>query len=238
VAERFLAAIVTEAKRRHLLSADHFSVDGTLIESWASMKSFRPRDEPPSGDSNGWSDFRGKKRSNETHASKTDPESRLARKGDGHEAKLSYAGHALMENRNGLLVDLVISQADGFAERREALAMLAKLSGPKRKTVAADRSYDTQGFVADCRQLGFTPHVAQTTDIRRRSAIDRRTTQRGGYRASQIVRRRIETIFGWLKSFGGLKRTRVRGVAKTQLAARIAAAAYNLLRMSQLPAPA
>jgi len=234
VAERFLAAIVEEAKRERLLSADHFSVDGTLIESWASLKSFRPKDEPPGGDANGWSDFRGTKRSNDTHASKTDPEAKLYRKGNGQEAKLSFSGHALMENRNGLLLDLVVARADGYAERREAVGMLSKLGRRRRKTVAADKGYDTRDFVTDCRQLNVTPHVAQNAHRTRRSAIDRRTTGRSGYQASQIVRRRIETIFGWLKSVGGLRRTRVRGIAKTQLAARLAAAAYNLLRMSRL----
>lgn len=238
VAEQFLAAIVEEAKKEHLLSADHFSVDGTLIEAWASMKSFRPKDEPPGGDSNGWSDFRGTKRSNETHESTTDPEARLARKGKGQAAKLAFSGHALMENRNGLLLDFVVAPADGFAERREALGMLSMLAGPRRKTVGADKAYDTAAFVADCRELNLTPHVAQNVNRTRRSAIDSRTTRQPGYRASQIVRRRIETIFGWLKSFGGLKRTRVRGVERTQLAARLAAAAYNLLRISRLMVPA
>jgi Transposase DDE domain len=155
----------------------------------------------------------------------------------GTTARLAFAtGHPPL----GILpmLDLVISQADGFAERREALGMLAKLAGANRKTVAADRGYDTRGFVADCRELGVTPHVAQNANRPQGSAIDRRTTRQSGYRASQIVRRRIETIFGWLKTFGGLKRTRVRGVAGTQLAARLAAAAYNLLRMSRLAAPA
>jgi IS5 family transposase len=239
VAEQFLAAIVDEARREHLLSADHFSVDGTLIAAWASMKSFRPKDEdePPSGDSNGWSDFKGSKRSNATHESKSDPEARLARKGNGQGAKLSFSGHALMENRNGLLLDLVVATADGFAERREALGMLAQVAGSRRKTVGADKAYDTAAFVAECRGLNVTPHVAQNVNPTRGSAIDERTAGQPGYRASQVVRRRIESIFGWLKSFGGLRRTRVRGVARTQLAARLAAAAYNLLRISRLLAP-
>jgi transposase len=234
VAEQFLAAIVLEAKKERLLSTDHFSVDGTLIEAWASMKSFRPKGEPPSGDSNGWSDFKGTKRSNETHESTTDPEAKLARKSYGEGAKLSFSGHALMENRNGLLVDFVVAPADGFAERREALKMLRKVAGPRRKTVAADKGYDTKAFVADCRGMNVTPHVTQNAHRCKRSAIDSRTTRQPGYRASQILRRRIETIFGWMKSFGGLRRTRVRGVARTQLAARLAAAAYNLLRISRL----
>lgn len=234
VAERFLAAIVEEAKSERLLSSEHFSVDGTLIESWASLKSFRPKDGPPSGDSNGWSDFQGTKRRNDTHESKTDPEAKLFRKGNGQEARLSFSGHALMENRNGMLLDLVVAAADGYAERREALALLSKISGLRRKTVAADKGYDTRDFVAACRQLNVTPHVTQNTHRYKRSAIDRRTAGQPGYRASQVVRRRIETIFGWLKTVGGLKRVRVRGLKKAQLAARIAAAAYNLVRMSRL----
>jgi transposase len=236
VAERFLAAIVEQARKDRLLSSEHFSVDGTLIEAWASMKSFRPKDGPPPGDSNGWSDFKGTKRSNDTHASTTDPEARLARKGGGHEAKLAFSGHALMENRNGLLLDFVVAPADGYAERREALVLLGKLPGSRRKTVAADKSYDTTGFVAECRKLGVTPHVTANAHRYKRSAIDHRTTRHSGYEVSQVVRRRIESIFGWMKAFGGLRRTRVRGVARTQLQARLAAAAYNLLRMGRLGA--
>lgn len=236
-AERFLAAIVEQARKDRLLSSEHFSVDGTLIEAWASMKSFRPKDEPkdgPPSDSNGWSDFKGTKRKNDTHASRTDPEARLARKGGGQEAKLSFSGHALMENRNGLLLDFVVAEADGFAERREALALLEKLPGSRRKTVAADKNYDTTGFVAECRQLGITPHVAVNAHKHKRSAIDARTTRHDGYEISQVVRRRVEQIFGWMKTFAGLRRTRVRGVARTQLHARIAAVAYNLLRIGRL----
>ena len=240
-AERFLAAIVEQARKDRLLSSDHFSVDGTLIEAWASMKSFRPKDEPkdgPPSDSNGWSDFKGTKRKNDTHASRTDPEAKLARKGAGQEAKLAFSGHALMENRNGLLLDFVVAAADGYAERREALALLEKLPGTGRKTVAADRNYDTTGFVAECRKLGVTPHVAVNAHKHKRSAIDARTTRHHGYEISQIVRRRVEQVFGWMKGFAGLRRTRVRGVARTQLHARIAAAAYNLLRIGRLHAQA
>ena len=240
-AERFLAAIVEQARKDRLLSSEHFSVDGTLIEAWASMKSFRPKDEPkdgPPSDSNGWSDFKGTKRKNDTHASRTDPEAKLARKGRGQEAKLAFSGHALMENRNGLLLDFVIAPADGFAERREALALLQKLPGSRRKTVAADKNYDTTGFVAECRKLGVTPHVAVNAHKHKRSAIDARTTRHDGYEISQIVRRRVEQIFGWMKVFAGLRRTRVRGLAKTQLHARIAAVAYNLLRIGRLNAQA
>lgn len=234
VAEKFLAAVVAEARANQLLSNEHFTVDGTLIEAWASMKSFRPKDEPPSGDSNGWSDFRGSKRSNETHESKTDPEARLARKSDGVGAKLSFAGHALMENRSGLLVDFVVSQADGFAERREALEMLRRLGGSRRLTLGADRGYDTRAFVEECRKLNVTPHVTQNTSGGRRSAIDGRTVRHEGYDASQYIRKQIEKGLGWMKCVAGLRRTRVRGAERTQLFARIAAAAYDLLRMSRL----
>lgn len=237
VAEQFLAAVVSEAKKAHLLSADHFSLDGTLIEAWASLKSFRPKGEPPRGDGNGWSDFRGSHRSNDTHESKTDPEAKLMRKGDGQEARLCFSGNVLMENRNGLLLDLRVSQATGMAERQEGLELLRTVKGKRRKTVGADKGYDTKDFVASCRELGLTPHVAQNQHARRRSAIGSRTTRHPGYNVSQVVRRRIESIFGWLKTYGGLRKTRFRGVAKVQLAARIAAAAYNLLRLSRLLAP-
>ncbi|HBX76730.1 MAG TPA: hypothetical protein DEG43_03705 [Acidimicrobiaceae bacterium] len=196
---------------------------------------FRPKDGPPGGDSNGWNDFRGEKRSNETHASMTDPESRLARKGPGREAKLSYVSHVLMENRNGFLMDILLGQADGFTERREGAALVARIGGGRRKTVGGDNGYDATDFVQACRAAGVTPQVAPNIHrSRRKSAIDQRTLRHGGHRASQIVRRRIETIFGWLKSFGGIKRSRVRGLERTQLAARLAAAAYNLLRLSRL----
>lgn len=237
VAERFLAAVVSEAKKAHLLSADHFSLDGTLIEAWASLKSFRPKDEPPGGDSNSWSDFRGSRRSNETHESKTDPDAKLMRKGDGQEARLCFSGNVLMENRNGLLLDLRVSQATGLAERQEGLELLKTVTGKRRKTVGADKGYDTKDFVASCREMGLTPHVAQNQHARRRSAIGARTTRHAGYPISQVIRRRIESIFGWLKAYGGLRKTRFRGVARVQLAARIAAAAYNLLRLSRLLNP-
>jgi transposase len=238
VAEQFLAAVVLEAKKGHLLSAEHFTVDGTLIEAWASLKSFRPKDEPPGGDGNGWSDFRGSRRSNETHESKTDPEAKLMRKGNGQEARLCFSGHVLMENRNGLVLDLRVAQATGSAERLEGLEMLKTLAeSARRRTVGADKGYDTKDFVASCREIRITPHVAQNQHARRTSAVDGRTTRHAGYDVSQVVRRRIESIFGWLKAYGGLRKSRFRGVARVQLAARIAAAAYNLLRLSRLLAP-
>jgi transposase len=234
VASQFLAAVVASAKTLRLLSAEHFSVDGTLIEAWASMKSFRPKDDD-SGDSNGWGDFRGTRRTNETHESKTDPEAKLLRKGMGREAKLSFMGHALMENRHGLLMDLRVSPANGTAEREYGLRMISDLAGQQRVTIGADRGYDSRDFIETCRSLDATPHVAQSTNGRR-SGIDGRTTHHPGYSASQKARRRIEKTFGWLKSYGGLRRSRFRGVARTQLAAQLAAAAYNLLRMARLEA--
>jgi transposase len=233
-AGHFFATVVEQAKVKGLMSEEHFSVDGTLIEAWASMKSFRPKDSDD-GDSNGWSDFKGEKRSNETHESKTDPEAKLARKGNGQEAKLCYSGHAMMENRNGLLVDVRVLEANGRAEREAALAMIDDASrGNEPGTLGADKGYDTKDFVASCRQRGVTPHVATNEHARRNSAIDGRTTRHPGYRASQIVRRRIEQIFGWMKTWGGLRRTRWRGAAKTQLAAYLIGAAYNLLRIGRL----
>lgn len=237
VGEQFLAAVVQEARSRRLLSDEHFSVDGTLIQSWASIKSFRPKDGPP-GDGNGWCDFSGQTRSNDTHSSTTDPEARLARKGNGHEARLSYCGNVLMENRHGLVLDVDLAIADGFAEREGALRMLRRhRRGRRRGTVAADKAYDTRGFVAGCRDVGLTPHVARNQHRTHRSAIDGRTTRHPGYAASLVVRRRIEQIFGWLKTCGGLRRARVRGRERISLSAHLAAATYNLLRLARLSEP-
>lgn len=234
VATRFLCAVIAQAKAAGLMSAEHFSVDGTLIEAWASIKSFRPKGKDDS-DGKGWGDFAGEQRTNDTHESKTDPEARLMRKGRGREAKLSYSGHALMENRHGLLVDLRIAEANGRAERDVALQMLdAAVANGGRATVAADRGYDTGDFVARCRQRGLTPHVAKNESGRRRSAIDGRTTRHVGYRMSLRARMLIEKIFGWVKSVGGLRRSRFKGKQRTQLAATMVAVAYNLLRMSRL----
>ncbi len=230
VAAEFFAAVLVQARDEGLVSREHFSVDGTLIEAWASMKSFRPK-EQDDADNNGWGDFKGQRRSNDTHESKTDPEARLLRKGRGREAKLCFTGHALMDNRNGLLVDLRVSQADGYAERNVALEMLEQL-GERRTTVGADRAYDTKDFVARCRQADVTPHVAQNQNARRRSAIDGRTTRHQGYRISQRIRMRIEQIFGWIKSVAGLRRTRFRGKRKTQHAAYMVGAAYFELKLA------
>lgn len=232
VAKEFFAAVVERARAEDLVSSEHFSVDGTLIEAWASLKSFRPKDEPAAKDNNGWADFRGRKRSNDTHASTTDPEARLWRKGKGREAKLCFMGHSLMENRNGLLVDMRVTLATGHAERDAALEMVDAL-GLRDATLGADRGYDTADFIEACRSRGITPHVAQNTS-KRRSAIDGRTTRWGGYAISLIKRRLIEQGFGWAKSVGGLRRSRLRGVVKTQLLAHVAGAAYNLLRIARL----
>lgn len=234
VASRFFRAVVEQARRKQLMSADHFSVDGTLIDAWASTKSFRPKDDDDD-DNNGWSDFSGAKRSNDTHESKTDPESKLWRKGKGREAKLSYMGHALMENRNGLLVDFEVTEASGTAERDAALSMVNQaLPGAGRITLGADRGYDTKDFVAQCREHDVTPHVAQHQNAHRGSAIDARTTRHIGYQLSIGIRRRVESIFGWLKTIGGLRRTRLRGRQRTRFAALMGAAAYNLMRIARL----
>lgn len=237
VAHRFLQAIVARAKKARLMSSEHFSVDGTLIESWASMKSFRPKDEDDDdrGDGNGWGDFKGQSRSNDTHESKTDPDSKLYRKGHGREAKLAYIGNVLMENRNGLVVDMNVVTASGTAETSAALDLVASaLPTSHQITLGADKAYDTRGFVESARDLGITPHVAQNQHARRSSAIDSRTTRHEGYGVSQRIRRRIESIFGWMKTVGGFRRTRYKGRAKTELYAHIAAAAFNLMRVAKM----
>lgn len=233
-AGQFFAEVVEKANSERLLSQEHFSVDGTLIEAWASLKSFRPKEEQVK-QNNGWSDFRGHRRCNQTHESKTDREAKLMRKGKGKEAKLSFSGHALMENRHGLLLDMQVTEANGRAERQTALEMISR-SRPdtRRVTLGADRGYDTQQFVADCRKLSVTPHVAQHQHGQRSSAIDKRTTSHRGYSLSQRIRKRIEAIFGWMKTVGGLRRTRFRGIRRTQLAAYMVGAAYNLLRIAKL----
>ena len=234
-ATRFLVEVVNQARQRGLLSGEHFSVDGTLIQAWASMKSFRRKDDDSDGDSNGWGDFRGEKRSNETHESKTDPEAKLMRKGNGHEAKLRYAAHALMENANGLVVAFAVTEANGRCEREAGIELLDQVERPKsrRLTLGADRGYDTKAFIAQCRERRVTPHVAQNTSGRR-SAIDGRTTRHPGYAVSQRIRRRIEEVFGWMKTTAGFSRTRFKGRRKTAFAGTLIVAAYNLLRISRL----
>ena len=241
VAARFLAAVVGMARDAGLMSDEHFTVDGTLIEAWAGLKSFRPKGEdpkdrpPPDDPGNPTVNFHGEKRSNETHASTTDPEARLARKGDNQPAKLSYLANALMENRNGLLVDLRVVPATGYGERVGALAMLDEhIPAPAGITLGADAGYDSADFVRACRERGITPHVAQTRDKRRRSAVDGRTVRHAGYEVSQRIRKRVEEIFGWAKTVASFRKTRFRGQARTQLAAHLVAAAYNLLRISKL----
>jgi transposase len=236
VAERFHEAVVAQAEKRGLVSKEHFSVDGTLVEAWASLKSFRPKDEkkddrePPDDKGNPSVDFHGEKRSNETHASTTDPEAKLARKSDGQTAKLSYSMNGVMENKTGLLVAVRVEAATGTAEREAALDMLGSLGGNQRITLGADKGYDTKDFVRECRFLNVTPHVAQ----KKYSAIDSRTTSPPGYAVSQRVRKRIEEVWGWAKTVGGLRKSRFIGRAKTELAAYFVTAAYNLLRIAKL----
>jgi len=240
-AGEFFRAVVGQAKEGGLMSREHFTVDGTLIEAWASLKSFKRKDaskkdqRPPDDPGNPSVDFHGEKRCNETHESTTDPDAKLARKGLGKEARLSYSAHALIENRNGLLVAFQMDEADGRAERRSALEMLDEsLPGRGRVTVAGDKGYDTRDFVKDCSQRNVTPHVAQNIRRRGRSAIDARTTRQPGYAISQRFRKRIEEVFGWMKTVGNFRKTRFRGFGANQLAAYMVGAAYNLLRVARL----
>ena len=239
-ARRFLAAILVDPQVKPLLSSEHFSVDGTLIEAWASMKSFRPTDgsgEPPAAGRNGERDFHGEKRSNQTHASSTDPNARLYKKSPGSAAKLCHMGHVVMENRNGLVVATEMTPATGTAEREAAVAMAEQLADGQRATLGADKAYDTADFVAEMRRLRVTPHVSQNTNGRR-SAIDRRTTRHPGYAISVRVRKRIEEVFGWIKTVGGLRKTRHRGTALVGWMFTLAAAAYNVVRIPKLLAAA
>ena len=238
VAAQFFQAMLGQPGVRALLSDAHFSVDGSLIEAFASMKSFRPKaedgDEPPAaGGRNGERDFHGEKRTNDSHASTTDPDARLYRKGRGKEAKLCHMGHLLMENRNGLIVDAMLTPATGTAEREAAGAMLGRQAGRHRATLGADKGYDAAGFVAGLRALKVTPHVTQNTSGRR-SAIDGRTTRHPGYAASLRVRKRIEEAFGWIKTVGGLRKTRHRGTARVGWLFTLTAAACNLVRLPKL----
>ena len=238
IAAKFLAAVLAQPQVKTLLSTDHFSVDGTLIEAWASMKSFRPKDgsdaPPAGGHRNAEADFRGKKRSNDTHASTTDPDARLYRKGAGKEAKLCFIGHGLMENRSGLLVEACLTPADGHAERVAALAMIEpRADRPRPVTLGGDKNYDVEDFVNELRSMRVTPHVAQNTSGRR-SAIDGRTTRHPGYGVSQCIRKRIEEAFGWIKTVAGQAKTRFRRLARVGFAFTFAAAAYNLVRLPKL----
>jgi len=237
VAREFLMAVVNQAREKDLTSDEHFTVDGTLVEAWASLKSFQRKGEkntPPDDPGNPTVDFHGEKRSNQTHESTTDPDALLARKGNGKEAKLSYCGNLAIENRNGLIVDTELLQANGTAERDAALVMLEKIPGGERVTVGADKGYDTKDFVAECRNLNVTPHVAQNTNRPGGSAIDARTTRHGGYGISQKKRKRIEESFGWLKTIALMRKVRHRGIHKVGWVFTFAAAAYNLVRMKNL----
>jgi transposase len=240
VARQFLARVVAQAGARGLTSDEHFTVDGTLLEAWASVKSFQPKADkktpPPDDPGNPTVNFHGEKRSNDTHASTTDPEALLARKGGGKEAKLSYSGHLLVENLNGLIVDAEGFQANGTAERDAALLMLERVPGTQPVTVGGDKGFDTRGFVAECRNLRVTPHVAQNHARAGGSAIDARTTRHAGYRISQRKRKRIEECFGWLKTVALLRKVRHRGVGKVAWIFTFACAAYNLVRMRNLVA--
>jgi IS5 family transposase len=236
IARGFLLALLADPQVKPRLSDDHFSVDGTLVEAWASIKSFRPKDgsgEPPADGRNGERDFHGEKRSNETHASTTDPDARLYKKATGQAAKLCHMGHVVMENRSGLVVAASATLATGTAEREAAEAMVGELPAGGRITLGADKAYDTADFAAGMRQMDVTAHVVQN-DKRRRSAIDGRTTRHAGYKVSLRVRKRIEEVFGWMKTVGGQRKTRYRGTARMGWMFTLAAAAYNLIRMPKL----
>jgi transposase len=234
VARKFFELVVDEARGLDLMSDEHFTVDGTLLEACAGLKSFKNQDgvetAPPDDPGNPTVNFHGERRSNETHQSTTDPEALLARKGAGKEAKLSYCGNVLMENRNGLVADVETMQADGTAERDAAVVMIASVPGSDRVTVGADKGYDTKGFVADARALNATPHVAQ----KKHSAVDGKTTRHEGYRISQQKRKRVEEIFGWMKTIGGLRKLRHRGLELVGWMFTFTAAAYNLVRIRNL----
>ena len=243
IAEKFFSLVVGLAREKGLLSDEHFTVDGSLIEACASMKSFRPKGEEPSDrpvtdddKSNPTVNFRGEKRKNDTHCSTTDPEALLMRKGRGKEAKLSYDVHALMENRNGLLADLTITKATGDAERTAAIDMIDRRE-IRPKTLGADKGYDTRDFVKNLRERKVTPHVAANVERKGGSAINGRTTRHAGYAVSQRIRKRVEEIFGWFKTIGGIRRTRFKGRNRTQLQALLVGTAYNLMRIAKLLRP-
>lgn len=240
VAKRFLRRVVEQARQKGLTSDEHFTVDGTLLEAWASVKSFRPKDgqqRPPDDPGNPTVNFRGERRSNETHESKTDPEAKLARKGDGKEAKLSYSGNLLVENRNGLIVNAMAWEASGTAERDTALLMLEQVPGDRRVTVGGDKGFDTKEFVRECRHMNVTPHVAQNHGRSGGSALDGRKARYESYRISQRKRKRVEECFGWLKMVALLRKVRHRGLGKVDWLFTFACAAYNLVRIRSLMAP-
>jgi transposase len=239
VATAFFEAVLQQARELSLLSDEHFTVDGTLLEAWASLKSFQKVDreehpKPPDDPGNPTVDFHGEQRSNQTHCSTTDADALLARKGSGKEAKLSYSGHVLMENRNGLVVNTEVLQANGTAERDAALLMVEAIPGDKTVTLGADKNYDTKDFVSELRNMDVTPHVSQNQHARRHSAIDGRTTRHAGYQVSQRKRKRVEEIFGWLKTVGGMRKLRHRGLELVKWMFTFATAAYNLVRIRNL----
>jgi len=237
VAREFLCEVVKQAQVKGLTSDEHFTVDGTLIEAWASLKSFQRKggtNQRPDDPGNPTVNFHGEKRSNQTHESTTDPDALLARKGSGKEAKLSYNGNLLTENLNGLIVNTEVFPANGLAERAAAMAMLEQIPGDHRVTVGADKGYDTRDFIAECRHLKVTPHIAQNTKRSGGSAIDGRTTRHSGYAVSQKKRKRIEECFGWLKTIALMRKVRHRGIEKVGWVFTFAAAAYNLVRMRNL----
>jgi Transposase DDE domain len=242
VAHEFLAALLALPPVKKLLSSEHFSVDGTLIDAWASMKSFRPKDgsgEPPSPGRNGERNFHKEKRSNETHASTTDPDARLYRKADGRESRLCFIGHVLMENRNGLAVDATLTCATGTAEREAALAMIDRRASDRRITLGADKAYDVTAFIEELRSRRVTPHVAidgrvSKRGVVRKTAVDGRTTRHLGYRISQVCRKRIEEVFGWIKTQAGLAKVKLRGCARVEARFTFTVAAYNLIRLPKL----
>jgi transposase len=245
IAQEFLAALLAVPRVKRLLSRDHFTVDGTLLKAWASMKSFRRKDgsgPPPAGGRNGERDFRGERRSNERHASTTDPDARLYRKGNGRESVLCYMGHALMENRHGLAVGGELTHATGTAEREAALELVDRHRPARRVTPGGDKGFDVWEFVEALRERAVTPHIAVDGHVRksgkpRKTAIDSRTTRHVGYAISQVIRKRIEEIFGWSKTTGGLAQVKLRGLAKVKALFTFALAAYNLIRLPKLLAP-
>jgi len=240
VARKLLRRVVRKARDARLLSNEHFSVDGTLIESWAAVKSMRRRDgedDPPGPGRNPTVNWHGEKRSNETHVSPQDPEAKLFRKGDKQASKLYYMGHTLMDHRHGLIVDVEVTEADGYAEREAALTLLDRNRSRERRTVAGDKAYDTAQFVADCRERGVTPQVAMNISGTRGSAIDARTTRHAGYIASQRIRKRIEECFGWSKDGRPLRKMKVCGERKVDFLTTLTVRIYTLLRVTKLLQP-
>lgn len=237
IAEEFFNQVIEQARRHKLLSDEHFTVDGTLLEAAAGLKSFKKKDgrdeSPPDDPGNPTVNFHGERRSNQTHQSTTDPEALLSKKGKGKEAKLNYCGHLLMENRNGLAIDASVTQATGTAERDAGIVFARKIGSKHRATMGGDKAYDTQDFVAEVRNANVTPHVAQNNRSRR-SAIDGRTTRHAGYAVSQTKRKGIEEIFGWGKTVGLLGKLRHRGLAKVDWVFKFTVAAYNLVRIRNL----